>query len=77
MAQARGGSVARYCGLNRTTVHELDPSRCGLRAGKNVKWAANELPWEGIWVFKPYHFFEKKPVDLNISKHKNETIPFL
>jgi hypothetical protein len=53
--------VVRYCGLNRTTVRELDPSRCGVRAGKNVKWVANKLPWEGVWVFKPYHFFQKNP----------------
>jgi hypothetical protein len=71
MAQAWGGSVARYCGLNLTIVRELDPSRCGL------KWATNELPWKGVWVFKPNHFFKKKPVDLNILKHKNETISFL
>jgi hypothetical protein len=58
-------------------VRELDPSHYGLRAGKKVKWAANELPWEGVWVFKPYNFFKKKSVDINILKHKNETIPFL
>jgi hypothetical protein len=40
-------------------------------------WVENELPWEGVWVFKPYHFFQKNLVDLNILKHKNKTIPFL
>jgi hypothetical protein len=57
-------------------MRELGQSRCGLRAGKSVKWATNKMPWGGVCFFKTYHFFQKNHVGLNISKHKNEIFPF-
>jgi hypothetical protein len=58
------------------SYHLAEPDYC-VRIRSKLLWAAKSCLGKGFGFSNPIAFSKKTPVDLNISKHKNETIPFL
>jgi hypothetical protein len=63
MGLARGGAVARYNGLDRTTVHKRHPTWGGLRP-RNKKRAGG---MRERWHRKSFGFFQNLPLFLKKS----------